>query len=164
MPAYIKMYYACTIYFLLWAAIIFIWLTYNLMHYGVEGAESLLATLIAYLVVAIVLAKGAVSVKAWQSYRQAMQLTNTVKRLFIIVYYVTLLLGMGMLLLNVFVIPDDLKRSYAAGFNLDATIILLDGGVILLTLACIYFAIADWFLLKAINKKYEENLLSFEVD
>jgi len=163
MPVYIKLYYTCAIYFLLWFTGLGIWFTYNIIRYAVHDRDGAIAAMLILLVLAVTLVKGLVSIKAWQCYRRAAQLTTAAHRLFVTMYYFTLLLGLGLLLLVIFVIPGDLRQNYTYGSWLSPTIILLDGGVLLLTIASVYFAITDWFMLKAIRKKQEENLMSFEV-
>jgi len=163
MTGYIRVYYAFAICLLLCALAAGILLAYNIIWTNAAHDKAgLIATLVSYTGVACMLLKSVVSIKACRRYNQSAQLTSPQRDVFMAAWWFAVFFGAGTLLESLSKIPRYVSGHYN-GYSDQLERMLMDGYVLLLAIACIYFVITDRILLKAINKKHEESLLRFDV-
>jgi hypothetical protein len=165
MPLKFKIYYACSLYLLLWAGGIFSYGLYSMLTD--TSHDNTLPQYFALFILTLIVYNAASSMVAVRRYRKSKMPSKVGRVLLIIGFAFNCLLSLAILALLIFVVvPDDFFRiTDTSQYGLSSTTVFLqDVSIFLADVCAIQLAATGLALLKATNKKYNDNLLSFEID
>jgi hypothetical protein len=166
MPIKFKIYYASSIYMLLWSTGIFIYGAYSMLTEDFARGDTGIGLLI-LLAFGLTGVKTIFNLRALRNYKQSSMPSGTERVLFIIGFCFIILMAIGLLLLSFFVIiPSDFRRqAYNDSYSIsNYRLLFVDSSFFIAGACAIHMAIYDLILLKEIGRKQIDNLLSFEIE
>jgi len=163
MPLKWKIYNACATYLLVWGTAFSLWGVYKTIENGVVNNDTI-GIVVLFSILAIIIAKAVLSLKAIRHYKEATLPGRAEKVLFIIAFCFIVLFNTGALLAAIFfIIPEIYRRDYNTNAPGLLEVVLVFG-LFAAGVVSVYLVITDLMLLKAIRKKQQDNLLSFEIE
>lgn len=163
MPLKFKLYYASSLYLLIWSAWLFLYGSYETFTDD-HTDGNFIYDFLALFLIALIIFKAILSLKATCYYKNSISYSKSGKIVFIIGFCINVVLFIGILLLCIFVIIPDFRqeRDYDSTPSYETR--LMSISFVITVICSAYLCIFDLILLKAISKKQRENLLSFELE
>jgi len=162
MPLKWKIYYLCSLYLLLSCTVFFCMLVYTAITTSSAAGEIIKSYIIAAAVLAALSFKSVLSIRAIGHFKNYTPHSKFERAAFIAGFCFTLIFGItGFVLCLTIMIPEDFTRhgdQQPLAFG-DFSEMVIDFSLFATVLCCLFFAVFDLFLLKAIRKRYYNNLI-----